>query len=162
MEIAIRIKSFQFEKSARKLKRFWKKVTKKVENRSSIPRCIDISAGGDSGERGWRTVSEFTRAEQFCRKKCRICKRVIFYKEEIDIAIRIKSFQFVQSARMLKSFGNKYLKRLEISHLYHETSIFRRAAMLASVAGEPCASKSSSFQIFEIWTRDSHFERRSL
>ena len=90
---------------------FVKKVSRKVENRSSIPRDVDISVGGDSGERGWRAVSEFTRAELFCTKKCRICKRVLFYKEEIDIAIRIKSFQFVKSARRLKCFGKKYMKK---------------------------------------------------
>ena len=36
-----------------------------------------------------------------------ICKRVLFYKEEMDVAIRVESFQFEKSARKLKSSGKK-------------------------------------------------------
>ena len=36
-----------------------------------------------------------------------ICKRVLFYKEEMDVAIRVESLQFGKTARKLKTFEKK-------------------------------------------------------
>ena len=51
----------------------------------------------------WKSVRELNGFEEMRG----IWRKVIFYKEEMDVAIRVESFQFEKSARKLKRFGKK-------------------------------------------------------
>jgi len=110
MKIAIRGETFQFEQNVKK----WSRVEQNARNLQKGP----FLQGRNERRDPWRKFSvwkEMCKSWWELNKICGICKRVLFYKEEMDIAVgkstwKLKSFE---------SFGKKCARVEKKTYFYN-------------------------------------------